>query len=147
MTTTSNGNSGSDAKKETGEAGSEGTWAEFFGPVIHSYSRADAVADGYMVEVDAAKSRPFFTLPVAITRSVWDLIVDRGEASESTRAVRLADLLLCAKAAAVKAAGEDLAAFTYEAWGDAPVRASLFLHIGPADTAAPVITIMQPSEL
>ena len=145
MTTTSNSNSGLDAKEKQADA--VGSLENIFGPVIHSYSRADAIEDGYMVAVDAAQSRPFFTIPVAITRTVWDSIVDRGAASESTRAVRLADLLFCAKTAAVKAAGEDLTGFTYEAWGDAPVRASLFLHIGPADTAAPVITIMHPSEL
>lgn len=143
MTTTSNSNSGLDAK----EKGAGGSLEDMFGPVIHSYSRADAIEDGYMVAVDAAQSRPFFTIPVALTRTVWDSIVERGGDSDAARAMHLASLLSCAERAANGAKDESLVSFVYTAGGDAPINESLFLLVGPADTAAHVITIMQPSDL
>lgn len=49
--------------------------AEPFGPVIYSYSRAQAVADGLQVEVTNTAREAGITFPVFLTRAVFDQFV------------------------------------------------------------------------
>ena len=49
--------------------------ADVFGPVIYSYTRAQAVADGYQIEVTAEAKETGFTTPVFITRAAFDAYV------------------------------------------------------------------------
>ena len=49
--------------------------AEPFGPVIYSYSRAQAVADGVQVEVSKVAAEAGIRFPVFITRTVFDAFV------------------------------------------------------------------------
>ena len=39
--------------------------------VVHTYSRADMLADGYLVDVTAQAKQAGFRVPVAVTRAVW----------------------------------------------------------------------------
>src|SRR6185369_11509989 len=48
---------------------------EPFGPVIYSYTRAQAVADGFQVEVSKTAREAGISLPVFLTRSVFDSFV------------------------------------------------------------------------
>jgi hypothetical protein len=55
------------------------TLEDIFGPVISSYSRADAIADGVLVdltEADGCKGN--FRYPVAMTRAAWAAVVEAG---------------------------------------------------------------------
>jgi type I site-specific restriction endonuclease len=45
------------------------TAAEIFGEPIHSYTRADAFADGYLVDVTDTAREAGFRFPVALTRA------------------------------------------------------------------------------
>lgn len=45
---------------------------EIFGDVIHSYTRAEAIADGVLVDVSEMAREAGFRFPVAVTRAVWD---------------------------------------------------------------------------
>ena len=49
--------------------------AEPFGPVIYRYTRAQAVADGFQVEVTKTAREAGITFPVFLTRSVFESIV------------------------------------------------------------------------
>jgi hypothetical protein len=49
--------------------------AEPFGPVIYSYSRAQAVADGAQVEVTTTAQEAGIRFPVFLTRAVYDAYV------------------------------------------------------------------------
>ena len=49
--------------------------AEPFGPVIYSYTRAQAVADGVQVEVTKTASEAGIRFPVFLTRGVFDSFV------------------------------------------------------------------------
>jgi len=129
-----------------------------FGPVIHSYTRAQAIDDGVLVEIPESASRAAgFRVPMTMTASAWGVTVGFG--------TDLAELLL--KATAVLAAamleyrqsehrarmglGEpvgDRLAFAYDAEredGGVDV-VQLLLVIGPGDNAEPVGTVMLPSE-
>jgi hypothetical protein len=43
-----------------------------FGPVIFSYTRAQAIADGALVDVTATAQEAGFKWPVAVTHTVWN---------------------------------------------------------------------------
>ena len=49
--------------------------AEPFGPVIYSYTRAQAVADGVQVEVTTTAREAGISFPVFLTRTVFDSFV------------------------------------------------------------------------
>ena len=51
------------------------TNAEPFGPVIYSYTRAQAVADGVQVEVTKTAREAGISFPVFLTRTVFDSFV------------------------------------------------------------------------
>ena len=47
----------------------------FFGGVIYAYTRAQAVADGVQVEVTKTAQEAGISIPVFLTRTVWDAYV------------------------------------------------------------------------
>ena len=44
-------------------------------PVISTYTRARAIKDGILVDVSDTAREAGFTIPVAVTRTVWDRLV------------------------------------------------------------------------
>lgn len=52
------------------------TMTEIFGDVISQYTRADALADGVLVDVSTVAKEAGIKFPVALTRAVWDLCVE-----------------------------------------------------------------------
>jgi hypothetical protein len=144
------------------------TLADLFAPrdpfadaeVISAYSRAQAIADGVLVDVTDTAREAGFTIPVAVTRAVWEDCCDwtteddarkpGGWTGQSTRG-RLWDVLFVARMYAARSAGRDRIAYRIrrvkrEGRGTAPHNVLLVMHIGPGDTADPVLTIMQPGE-
>ena len=141
------------------------TVEDFFGPVISSYTRADALADGMLVDVSEMAQEAGFVIPVAVTRSVWDECVDWPEESEQGFGQsidgRLWDVLFMAhwKIKSSREQSEDLLyqlnvipkdtkAETITEIDDftGAKLTTLKINIGPGDNAEPVITIMQPNE-
>src|ERR1700694_4913366 len=45
---------------------------DLFGSVIHSYSRAEALEDGALIDVTSTTREAGFLIPVALTRAVWE---------------------------------------------------------------------------
>jgi hypothetical protein len=125
--------------------------------IIHTYSRAEGIADGALVDVTEAARKAGFRIPVALTRTVWADCVEWTEADHARKgtiqdeAGRLKDVLWLAFLAARNARNSDRQIFDVlrvprEGRGDYPRRVQLAMHIGPGDSGEPVITIMQPSE-
>jgi hypothetical protein len=48
---------------------------DLFSPVIHSYSRAEALEDGALIDVTTTAREAGFLIPVALTRAVWESYV------------------------------------------------------------------------
>lgn len=125
--------------------------------VIHSYSRAEAIADGMLVDVTATAAEAGFKIPVAITRAAWADCVEWNDQIEARKSVtqdesgRLWDVLWMANMAC-RAPGDgqrrvfELHRVPSEGRGNRPRRVSLIVHIGPGDDPRPVITIMQTNE-
>lgn len=133
--------------------------SEFFGPVIHSYTRAQALADGALVAVDPSIAEEAgFVVPVALTARVHDECVawSDDEAVYQDEAGRLWDVLWMARMAIGGAKGQTNDRLTYqlrvvprrgaEPRDVTPPLVDLVLHIGPGDEGEPVITIMAPGE-
>ena len=45
--------------------------AAAFGPPISTYTRAQAIEDGFLVDVSETPREAGFKIPVALTRTVW----------------------------------------------------------------------------
>lgn len=118
---------------------------EIFGDLIYSYTRAQALADGVLVDITECARRAGIRYPAACTAAVWALIECLPESDTDTLAgivadARLAEVLAAMLAAISQARGTDRVAF--EALGCA-----LWAQCGPGDTAAaPAITIMREGE-
>ena len=112
--------------------------------LICSYTRAEALADGVLIDVSERAQRAGIQYPTACTAGVWSLIdclpaSDTDTLAGIVRDVRAEEVLRVMLAAIRQAHGTDRVAF--EALG-----AALWAQCGPGDTAAPVITIMLEGE-
>jgi len=126
-----------------------------FGNVIYAYTRADAIADGTLVDVSQMAREAGFRLPVAMTAAVWADCVEWSEAdsqhqTHQDEAGRLWDVLWMAAIAARKAQGQrvpfQLCRVPRGGRGIRPQLMTLHLHVGPGDDHGSVITILMPSE-
>lgn len=127
---------------------------EIFGAPIHVYTRAQAIADGVLVDVTETAREAGFRAPVALTRAVWADCVEWGELDARRRktpqdeAGRLWDVLWMARQACCRQRDSSVARF-YISRVPRTGRGryvELAAQIGPGDDGAPVITIMQPGE-
>ncbi|MCK9367408.1 MAG: hypothetical protein M0P72_09720 [Metallibacterium scheffleri] len=112
--------------------------------LIYSYTRAQALADGVLVDITERARQNGIKYPTACTTGLWALIdcipdSDTDELAGIVRDVR-ADAVLREMLAAIRAArGTDRVNFR-------ALGAELWAQCGPGDTAAPVITIMRQGE-
>lgn len=120
-------------------------------PVIYSYSRAQAIEDGVLVDVTEMAKEAGFKFPTAVSQAVWAMI----EPSPAVKKLgedakgRLWDVLNMAIAAAKCATpGTDRIYFGVILRDNGNDRRpkKLYMHIGPGDTPAPVLTIMVVGE-
>jgi hypothetical protein len=114
--------------------------------VIHRYTRAQAIADGTLVDVSEwASPREMmggFVIPVAMSAAVWALCPTLEASGESTRG-RVHDALWMAAVAARRNRDCHRTAFTVRL-GRTDIRRSL--QIGPGDHSEPIATIMLEGE-
>lgn len=126
-----------------------------FGNFIYAYTRAEAIADGTLVDVTEMAREAGFRIPVAMTAAAWGDCVawsdaDSERQTHQDESGRLWDVLWMASLAARRAQGERVPFQFYRVphggratW---PRLTTLHLRVGPGDTGEPVITILTPSE-
>ncbi len=124
--------------------------------VIATYSRVEAIQDGVLVDVSETAKEAGFSAPVALTSAAWANTVEWDESNPEPQdeTGRLWDVLTMAAHAARRAHGSSSVAFrVLRVANERPERqwaqsdlVPLRMVIGPGDTAAPVITIMEPDE-
>jgi hypothetical protein len=126
--------------------------AETFGPVIYSYSRSQAIADGMQVEVTKIAQEAGLRFPVFLTRTVYDayVTVPPGVAGQD-EAGRLWDILnLLRFAIRQSQARKDRLPFALYVQNDnsAARLVKLVAQCGPLDIddPQPSITVMLPEE-
>ena len=124
---------------------------EMFGEVIHSYSRAQAIADGVLVDVTETGREAGFTIPVAVTSHVWADCVAVPEGCEGVQdeSGRLWDVCWMASLAAKRGGGTDrvkVEVVVVRRKGGQPELQTLVMAIGGGDQGEPVITILYPED-
>jgi len=120
-----------------------------FGPIISVYTRAQAIADGVLVDVSEMAREAGIKHPTALTSAVWSQYVQVPEGVEAQDEVgRLWDILNMFRFAAKESAGGGELLFRLLVRNDnfAPALVTLKALCGPGDTPAPVITILLPNQ-
>ncbi|AGP41531.1 DUF6573 family protein [Sorangium cellulosum] len=119
--------------------------------VIEAYTRAQAIADGTLMDVTSTAREMGIRLPVAVTHSVWARYVMLTPAALRARndeRGRLWDVLWMFRAAVQRAPEANEITFSLYVVTDSakPSLVELKAVCGPGDNAEPVITIMLPEE-
>jgi len=127
--------------------------------VIYVYTRAQAIADGVLIDATELAREAGFRYPVALTAAVWAECV-AWEQEDSRRQIhqdvtgRLWDVLWMASVA-IRALGKAsqssrlpfrLLVVPRDGKSRRVREVELHVHIGPGDQAEPVMTIMMPGE-
>jgi hypothetical protein len=132
---------------------------DFFGEVIHTYTRSQAIEDGTLILATEQLAREAgFVIPVAYTSGVYtDCIEWTAEDDDRTGWVqdqtgREWDVLNMARFAAQSAPGASVASFVlscvsrFPQSGTTVQTITLLSEIGPDDHGDPCLTIMHPHE-
>jgi hypothetical protein len=122
---------------------------DLFGPPISTYTRAQAIEDGVLVDVSSVAREAGIRFPVALTRAVFETCVTvpkgvRGQ-DESGRLWDVLWMLRC-----TTRWGGPVEMFSVHVRMDnrerMPSAVRLKAHCGPGDNGEPVITVMLPDE-
>lgn len=123
---------------------------DIFGDVISAYSRAQALVDGFLVDVTTTAREAGWRYPVAVTAAVWSLVeVAADSRSSQDTNGRLWDVVWMASRAAARNGTDRISFRVFFAPRHRRERrreVTLVAHCGPGDDAAPVVTIMLPGE-
>ena len=113
-----------------------------FGPIIYGYSRAQAIADGVLVDVSVMAREAGFSVPVAMTSAAWADFVEWSDQDSSRQTHqdetgRLWDVLWMSHLAARRSQGGTVAVQFYRVprggKGRMPRKTTLHMNIGPGD--------------
>lgn len=130
---------------------------EFFGEPVHVYSRAQAIADGELVDVSTVAREAGLRFPVAITRAVWTDCVAWTDADTARKGWpqdaggRLWDVVWMLSLAIRRHSGGSRIRYSIHrvpvaGRGVRPRLVEIEAVCGPGDSAEPVITVQFPGE-
>lgn len=113
-----------------------------FGDVIHSYTRAQAIRDGVLVDLTTIPSvGEAWIHPIACTSAVWGFIISSGKDPAFVCHMVATAAFYAGKSAARKPSDTLFFSVPFGAkWQQ------LKLHCGPGDAGEPVLTLMLPHE-
>jgi hypothetical protein len=120
--------------------------------LIHRYSRAQALADGVLIDVSATAAEAGFKYPVALTCAVWERCVAvPPRVACQDEGGRLWDVLTMLRLAVQgqRGVGPEVR-FSVRVRNDnridTPPLVRLKALCGPGDQGEPVVTVMMPDE-
>lgn len=120
-------------------------------PLIFSYTRAQAIADGVLVDVSEPAKEAGFVIPVAMTATVWAeyVRVPNGVVGQNESG-RLWDVLTMLRHAIRRGNGGSELLFQLLVRNDnveqEPPLVALKAVCGPGDDPSPCVTVMLPDE-
>ena len=131
--------------------------AAAFDHVVSTYTRAQAIEDGFLVDVSDTAREAGFKIPVAVSRTVWDRLValPEGYRGFQDERGRLWDVLWMARHYALRASGSDrvtMCVLVRDIRKDLrdshrpPRRHFPVVAIGSGDDGSPAITVMFPED-
>jgi hypothetical protein len=119
--------------------------------LIHRYSRAEAIADGVLIDVSAVAREAGIRYPVALTRAAWErcVAVPPGVLCQD-EAGRLWDVCWLLACAARRSGSGPGLRFGVHVRNDNRERTPPLVRLkavcGPGDGGEPVVTVMLPEE-
>lgn len=123
--------------------------SEIFGEVIYSYTRAQAIEDGNLVDVSETAREAGFRYPVALTAALWSVVetIPKRHSYQDLQG-RLWDVLYMASLAVRKGRSESRIVFELILFreGSRKKFCQLVCDCGPGDEGEPVITIGFPED-
>lgn len=129
---------------------------EFFGPPIHVYTRAQAIADGVLIDggedVQKLVREAGFKYHLAFTAGAWHDVVawDQDNGTHQDVTGRLWDVLMVLHYAAKQATGArvdfEVLRVPNKPGATRATTARLYSLCGPGDATEPVLTVLLPSE-
>lgn len=122
-----------------------------FGDLIFSYTRAQAIEDGVLIDVSETARECGFVLPVALTQAAWAVCVGvPGDTPGQDESGRLWDLLTLLRFEICKNRGQATSRVDFSvSVQQSPrkrERVALYALCGPGDDGEAVITVMLPNE-
>jgi hypothetical protein len=124
-----------------------------FGPVIFSYSRTDAIADGQLLDFSGLAREAGFKIPLAVTETVYAYLDPSPELADEGQSFtgRLWDVLNVLRYTISKAKARNTDTILFKVLflmsaGADPVPIELQAICGPGDDGSPVLTILLPEE-
>jgi hypothetical protein len=115
-----------------------------FGDVIYSYTRAQALADGELVDVSEMARQAGIKYPTAVTRSLWAGYIKPEGRKDVDWKGRLWDVLFLFAMYAKRAPpNQNRIRFKCKLGNRTPI---IVAHVGGGDKGEPVITIMLPED-
>jgi len=135
----------------------ENSAESFFGNVISTYTRAQAIEDGVLIDTGSIADEAGFKWPVALTSAAWaDCVTWTNDDSQKQvhqdQSGRLWDVVYMASHAirTRKDSGDRILFQLYRVPRDGETMkaelTTLKLIVGPGDSGEPVITILLPKE-
>jgi hypothetical protein len=118
--------------------------------LIHSYTRAEAIRDGVLIDVSATAKEAGIRYPVALTRAVWErcVTVPPGVHCQN-EAGRLWDVLWLLRLAIGRSDGQEVR-FAVHVRNDNRERTPPLVRLkaicGPNDDGSPCIAVLLPDE-
>jgi hypothetical protein len=141
------------------------TMTAIFGEPIYTYTRAQAIEDGQLIDVSTTAREAGIVWPVALTSTAWADCVEWTDATEARKGYtgqsesgRLWDVCWMLSRVVLRAARQGLQASPAhpmyvellrtprEGRGVRPRLVHLKFIVGPDDTGRPCITVMMPGE-
>jgi hypothetical protein len=122
-------------------------------PLVYTYSRAQAIEDGVLIDVTATAEEAGIRFPTAVTAALWETVVATPEAArrhgESDEG-RLWDVLWILRVVIREMADakSDAVYFSVLATNEKgrKVEHRLYAKCGPGDSGEPVVTVMMVGE-
>jgi len=123
--------------------------------VVSSYTRQQAIDDGYLVDISdlPIRKEAGIKIPTAITRNLWDKAIETNEKEKSLGQSidgRLWDVLWMMKIA-MKLNQQPTDQLSYKVSvqkeNETHVEYDIIAHVGPGDNAEPVMTLMCPEDV
>lgn len=116
---------------------------------IFVYTRADAIADGILVDATDMTRHMGIRIPVAFTSTLWEHVVQPHAVDASlgqTVNSRLRMVMDAFRQFAGNAVGQEVLFPLLTVVDRQLVEVQIKAHIGPGDNAEPVLTFMFPTE-
>ena len=119
--------------------------------VISTYSRAQALEDGVLVDISQLAREAGFPWPMAVTRAVWEVLDPSDELKEEGQSWtgRGWDMLMVLRMSLGRSKdGREVpfAPLFVRRPGGVPESVALRAVSGPGDAGEPVLTVMLPNE-